>query len=192
MPSEGDALRAERDELLEALKAPAPTERAPRPCCDCGVVFQPTSRNYRCKPCRHIYDDAWRKRRRANGKKVNGRSSPERERAWRALYNSTPERRARRAELMREYRKRPDLALRRNARAAVRLAIKAGTLVRQPCEVCGVKRSQAHHDDYSRPLDVRWLCATHHAAHHAAERALARSEAFPLEVSGKDPPKAGA
>ena len=41
-------------------------------------------------------------------------------------------------------------------------AIKAGTLVRKPCEVCGKPRAEAHHPDYLRPLKVRWLCTRHH------------------------------
>jgi hypothetical protein len=24
-----------------------------------------------------------------------------------------------------------------------------------------------HHDDYSKPLDVRWFCRRHHLLHHA-------------------------
>ena len=55
------------------------------------------------------------------------------------------------------------------ARAKVRAAIKRGELTRQPCEVCGKEEVEAHHDDYSRPLDVRWLCAEHHNAEHAGE-----------------------
>mgnify|MGYP001563464033 CR=1 FL=1 len=49
-------------------------------------------------------------------------------------------------------------------------AIRLGLLVPKPCEACGVTDVQAHHDDYSKPLDVRWLCRTHHAVHHAKER----------------------
>lgn len=45
-------------------------------------------------------------------------------------------------------------------------AIRDGRLIRQPCEVCGNAKSQAHHDDYSKPLDVRWLCTKHHAEWH--------------------------
>jgi hypothetical protein len=56
------------------------------------------------------------------------------------------------------------------AHQIVSLAISSGLLVPGPCEECGAdaKRNAAHHDDYSRPLDVRWLCSTHHAAWHSA------------------------
>lgn len=45
-------------------------------------------------------------------------------------------------------------------------AILNGTLKKQPCEVCGEMKVDAHHDDYSKPLSVRWLCRKHHLAHH--------------------------
>lgn len=46
-------------------------------------------------------------------------------------------------------------------------AVKAGKLKRQPCEVCGsIKRIHAHHDDYSKPYDVKWLCPKHHVEWH--------------------------
>ena len=44
-------------------------------------------------------------------------------------------------------------------------AIRDGKMERLSCEVCGAK-AQAHHDDYSKPLDVRWLCFKHHREHH--------------------------
>lgn len=46
-----------------------------------------------------------------------------------------------------------------------RRALSSGELVRQPCEICGEK-ADAHHDDYNKPLDVRWLCRSHHKQHH--------------------------
>jgi hypothetical protein len=50
-------------------------------------------------------------------------------------------------------------------------AIKTGVLSKQPCEVCGSTKSiHGHHDDYSKPLEVRWLCAVHHGSHHMKER----------------------
>jgi hypothetical protein len=40
--------------------------------------------------------------------------------------------------------------------------IRAGRLHRKACEVCGEPKTQAHHDDYEKPLDVRWFCFRHH------------------------------
>lgn len=52
------------------------------------------------------------------------------------------------------------------ARIWTKRAIKAGALLRQPCEVCGKIKVDAHHDDYAKPLEVRWLCKSHHNEHH--------------------------
>lgn len=56
------------------------------------------------------------------------------------------------------------------AHDAVETAIANGSLVRMPCEVCGATRVDAHHDDYSKPLDVRWLCRGHHLEHHRSNK----------------------
>jgi len=52
------------------------------------------------------------------------------------------------------------------ARLLMTKAIRRGDLVKQPCEVCGSEEVEGHHDDYSKPLAVRWLCKTHHIEHH--------------------------
>ena len=57
----------------------------------------------------------------------------------------------------------------RKAHNLVSSAIQLGKMKKQPCEVCGEARSQAHHDDYSKPLEVRWLCPKHHGEHHHNE-----------------------
>lgn len=54
------------------------------------------------------------------------------------------------------------------ARSRARNAISKGKVRRLPCEVCGLEPAEAHHDDYGRPLDVRFLCGQHHRAWHAA------------------------
>lgn len=56
--------------------------------------------------------------------------------------------------------------LRRNARNLVNKMLRQGLLIRQPCEVCKNKKVEAHHDDYARPLDIRWLCKQHHYEQH--------------------------
>jgi hypothetical protein len=58
------------------------------------------------------------------------------------------------------------ITAKKRARNAVTYAMRTGRLVVQPCEQCGDPKSQAHHDDYAKPLDVRWLCRTHHNHAH--------------------------
>jgi hypothetical protein len=48
------------------------------------------------------------------------------------------------------------------AREAVRRAIVAGRIQRGVCEICGNPQVEAHHTDYRRRLDVKWLCRRHH------------------------------
>lgn len=45
-------------------------------------------------------------------------------------------------------------------------AIKVGKLVKLPCDVCNDKLAEAHHDDYTKPLNVVWLCKKHHEEKH--------------------------
>jgi hypothetical protein len=48
----------------------------------------------------------------------------------------------------------------------------------KPCEACGLKPKYglsnhqllAHHEDYRKPLSVRWLCQSHHGARHSELR----------------------
>lgn len=53
------------------------------------------------------------------------------------------------------------------ARNAVNNAIRDKKLFREPCNICGNPKSQAHHYDYSQPLEVEWLCfKCHRASQH--------------------------
>lgn len=64
--------------------------------------------------------------------------------------------------------RRPGPKHKEAARNAVNAAIVSGRLVRGNCEV-GVDcrgRIEAHHDDYKKHLEVRWLCKKHHAEIH--------------------------
>ena len=54
----------------------------------------------------------------------------------------------------------------------VQSALRNGSIFRKPCEVCGLQNTHAHHDDYSRPLDVRWLCELCHVRIHRAMLAV--------------------
>lgn len=57
-------------------------------------------------------------------------------------------------------------AIKRAANVMVGNALRSGKLVKEPCETCGEKDSHGHHDDYAKPLEVRWLCSKHHTEWH--------------------------
>jgi hypothetical protein len=59
----------------------------------------------------------------------------------------------------------------RNAQKMVQVAVLSGKLVRKPCVKCGDK-AEGHHEDYSKPLDVVWLCQAHHAERHRELREM--------------------
>jgi ribosomal protein S27AE len=76
------------------------------------------------------------------------------------------------SEKYREYRLRAEARHPEKVRARWQTqdAIKRGKLIRQPCTQCGELKSEAHHDDYSKPLDVRWLCKKCHSVVHRGMR----------------------
>jgi len=80
--------------------------------------------------------------------------------------------------------------LKYTAHLAVQQALSSGKLQKQPCEVCGVVKVDAHHDRYDEPLNVRWLCRSHHIRlHHYGEDMFSR-RAFSetLEIQNVDAP----
>ena len=78
------------------------------------------------------------------------------------------------ASHVRERRNTPIEKMRNATRRETLRAIKAGELVRRPCEKCGREPTHAHHDDYAKPLTVRWLCPQHHTELHWARAFLLR------------------
>lgn len=55
------------------------------------------------------------------------------------------------------------------AHLEVKKALYRGVIKKTGCIVCG-EAAQAHHGDYSKPLEIVWLCQAHHAEHHVRER----------------------
>jgi hypothetical protein len=69
--------------------------------------------------------------------------------------------------LAKKYKKTPQPKEKRKERYGEYLsAIKTKKLIPQPCEVCGKEKAQGHHEDYSKSLDVVWLCIRHHQDRH--------------------------
>ncbi len=79
-----------------------------------------------------------------------------------------------------EWRKRNPK--KRRVQRMVQKAVADGALARQLCEVCG-NHAEAHHDDYDKPLDVRWLCTRHHNAWHVEHGEGANAQDLEREVT---------
>lgn len=153
----------------------------------------------RCQPCESARKRAWAVANPEKNKESANRCAfnayhrdPEKfKKARTARLDAHPERRqaynAHTAALRRTLRKNPqisealserDRARRRNAdelikiraREKVRAAVRYGKLKRDACEKCGRKDTHGHHDDYSKPLEVRWLCPVHHGEEHRGDR----------------------
>jgi ribosomal protein S27AE/DNA-directed RNA polymerase subunit RPC12/RpoP len=141
-------------------------------CTKCGRPFEPSAwmvknrKHYRCPPCTRDRVHQWEAERRAKGLPLR-RSETD------AAYHQRSDVKARKAAAMARYYRDPRTSPRHRARDLLRKEINAGRIQRQPCEQCGAPRSQAHHDDYSKPLDVRWLCGKCHRAVHRAMRRTA-------------------
>ena len=52
------------------------------------------------------------------------------------------------------------------ARRQVSKALVSGALTKEPCQVCGAIKTEGHHPDYSKALEVIWLCRHHHRLLH--------------------------
>ena len=103
-----------------------------------------------CKLCQQAANKAWRE--------ANKERTCATEKAWR---EANPDRV--KAKHARKKKRWPEKVAARNA---VIHAVVAGKLIRQSCEICGSSEVHGHHDDYSKPLEVRWLCLKHHTEHH--------------------------
>lgn len=77
------------------------------------------------------------------------------------------------AAYMREWRKthKPDRIARfkSSARAMANVYLRRGKIERKPCLACGNPDSEMHHEDYSQPLAVIWLCRPCHLRLHKAD-----------------------
>ncbi len=113
-----------------------------------GFSIRKASRDgltYVCKPCKRAYD--------------NNRLPSIRDKRKLYRVRHYRENRERLNKEARDYRKKYPLKVR--AREAVRNALRDGRLHKEPC-YCGEVKVEAHHEDYSRPLNVEWLCNWHH------------------------------
>ena len=155
---------------LTTRKSPSRLGRPPS--CECGI----------CEKCvRRLYMREWynRKSKQERQEWVARRDKEKVRQRDRERYHTNSSRRtyidARTQAVVKAH---PEV---KKAHDAVSNALRDGRLQKQLCEeknadCFGVVT--AHHDDYSAPLDVRWLCRHHHAKWHVENgSAIEREEA---------------
>lgn len=119
-----------------------------------------------CKPCVKLQAAEWARNNPGRRKSIVRESAGRR----RELHNEkcreySAQNKQRRAMSVRASAARyPE---KRAARNELYRAILRGDVERKPCAKCATTdRVQGHHHDYSRPLDVVWLCSACHGKEH--------------------------
>jgi hypothetical protein len=76
-------------------------------------------------------------------------------------------------ELAYQRRKRPKFTelkpfqkLKVLARTKANTYLRRGKISKTGCLICGHEKSEMHHDDYSKPLEIKWFCRFHHMEYH--------------------------
>lgn len=137
-------------------------------CNICGE--RPRSKNQgTCSPCR------WAKHK---AKENERRKTPERRQQvnqWKRTRTISTE--AKRTDIRCRKRYSQKYPEKEKAKRKLNWEITMGRIIRpELCSVCGKSEHrrdgrsliQAHHDDYSKPLEVKWLCVQCHKDHHRA------------------------
>ena len=142
-------------------------------CQICGVQFKTRhSQGKYCSPeCQRQGErNSWNKYNRKNKEKRNRshREDYQKNKEKIALrikkYSQTP--RGKEVSKISDKRQRKKYPEKYQARQEVLKAMRKGILIPKPCEVCGLVKVEAHHEDYSKPLNVKWLCKKHHTEAH--------------------------
>ena len=115
-------------------------------CCRCGKIKEKISKGY-CNSCDAISESE---------RRYNKVSTEEGKIFERLSYKNKM--------LNEEFR------IKNAARKALNFCVRGGIIKKQPCEICGNPKSEGHHDDYMKPLDVRWLCRKHHVEYHNSRK----------------------
>ena len=124
------------------------------PCSKCGTLVEFKAewqrRDKRCTTCKRAQQNAANAQK-GDALKIEAKAAYQRRKEYYTRY-------------WQEQRGTPDHLQKRAARRKVATEIEAGRLSRQPCERCANTPTDAHHHDYSKPLEIRWLCRRCHFA----------------------------
>ena len=117
----------------------------------CILCRRERDNEYKKRPDKRALVKAYKQRHYRSAKATARRESPagrEQQREWAKNY-------------------RAENKAKSKAHKAVEIALKNGHMARGNCSVCGTdKEVEGHHPDYTKPLEVTWLCIPHHQEEH--------------------------
>ena len=113
------------------------------------------------KDTRRAYDREWRAK---NPDKIRAYrlKHAEKMKVWQANYLQ----KVKGTLKYKEYRRELDIKRREKHPEKYYARAQTQKLEKQPCQECNTFPVHAHHEDYSKPLDVLWLCPEHHNKRH--------------------------
>lgn len=134
-------------------------------CYSCGKLKENPKIGY-CHSCKRQQDNDWRLKTGRTKRHRTGKCRCGNEFASFSGYQCVDCYRKTRQE-KRDDPRYMEYQLKQSVRATTRNYIKMGILIKEQCKVCGTNENiEAHHEDYTKPLDVTWLCRKHHREHH--------------------------
>ena len=127
-----------------------------------------------CKRCKYQYDKSWNKK---NPEKIReivnrwNKNHPEQARTfWNRAFDKWYEN-----HKEEHYAKTSAYARANPQRHKAQCYAFARYPETQICEIDGcLEQGQRHHDDYSKPFEIRWLCRKHHKEEHKNLKVLCR------------------
>lgn len=147
------------------------TTEQPFTCSKCSELFMPSPsararKVYHCKACRREYLREYDARPERIAYRLEHKRPYRQSRPYDPTKVTVGYKTRAKAYVKYRYHSDPEYRAKVIVRRKAALAARKGKIKKSPCEVCGSLVVEAHHDDYSKPLDVRWLCRTHHMRLH--------------------------
>ncbi len=127
----------------------------------------PDGYRYQCKLCSKKYRERWLKT-------IKGQEFLIRDRQrWKDYYQENKKKVNDRVYTYQTKQKETPIGeLKFRAGQLIRYLKRKGKIISNPCCICGDENTQGHHPDYSKPLEVAWLCSKHHKEVHYGKRRL--------------------
>ena len=122
----------------------SPRRKGRNPICKCGKTKENNCDAF-CRACTSL-------------SKVTAREKQRTDPVWRAQQKE---------KNVKKYKEDLEYRQKQQCRKETHRLLRKGLLERMPCSVCGsFENNEAHHEDYSKPMEVIWFCAVHHHEHH--------------------------